>query len=688
MLRPNFLFWLVLLCLTSAVSAQKAKLSYVDSSACCLVSDGRGNSFVITSGSSSTHISVAKFDTKGDLVSRSEIDLKAVIVPFAGAVDAQGRLWIAGKVAATQPFNGSTIGLLLQLDPTGAEVLSQSTIGGQDRPGGTEIHAIAFDQLGNCYVAGITSQIDFPLTPGSFMDKTPVADGAPLRAYRGFVAKLKIGGQGAAPFSITYSTLLGGGAATSAQPPPFIDISALAVDKDGIVTVAGITTSADFPTTAGVFQNKFTGSGQMVFLTRLNSEGSRLVWSTFVGPGSGLPLHLSLDSTGDPVFSGTTADPLYPVTAGAVQRRFFGEAGYNHLFLTKLDSTGARLIFSTFYGLGSSPSTPQVDEQGNIWMTATLDDAASVVLAPNSLSLGRSAIAQFSADGSKVLFSELLPSGVAGKELALNPDGSMTIAGNGFVLHQPRAVPSGLSILGVADSAGSEVTKSMAPGEYISIFGTGLGPVAGAAMEVDSDGRIARILTGTQVLINGIAAPLLYVSSNQINALVPYGVEVGTQLSLKVVTAADSSQTLPFGVVRAQPNIFSVRNADGSPDSLSRPASIGSAITVFVSGAGTLDSQLPDGTVASSPAPAPAVSVAAIIGCSVGKLPQRALVTALSAASVPGIEVNMLRADFQVPEGILIRLLCTIQILLDASVVTGIPIGIRSTPTILYLQSQ
>ena len=455
------------------------------------------------------------------------------------------------------------------------------------------------------------------------------------------------------------------------------------------MTVAGIATlSADFPTTAGAFQNKFTARGQMVFVTRLNSEGSRLVWSTFVGPGSGMPLRLSLDSTGDPVLSGATEYPLYPVTAGAVQPRFGGEAGYSHLFLTKLDSTGAHLIFSTFYGLGSSPSTPRVDEQGNIWMTATVDDAASVVLAPNSLSLGRSAVAQFSADGSKVLFSELLPSGVAGKELALNPDGSMTIAGNGFVIHQPRAVPSGLSILGVADSAGSVVTKSMAPGEYISVFGTGLGPVAGAGMEVDSDGRIARTLAGTQVLINGIPTPLLYVSSNQINALVPYGVEVGTQVSLNVVTGADSSQTLPFGVVRAQPNIFSVRNADGSLNSPSRPASIGSAITVFVSGAGMLDSQLPDGTIASSPAPAPALSVGAIIGCAFGSHFLNGLAQASSAAGIPGIEVNMLRAEFRVPEGILTGGPCSIQMLLDASVITGIPIGTRSATTILYLQSQ
>jgi uncharacterized protein (TIGR03437 family) len=204
-------------------------------------------------------------------------------------------------------------------------------------------------------------------------------------------------------------------------------------------------------------------------------------------------------------------------------------------------------------------------------------------------------------------------------------------------------------------------------------------------MELDATGRIARALAGTQVLINGTPVPLLYVSSNQINALAPYGMEVGTQATLKVVTAADSSQTLPFDVVRAQPNVFAIRNADGSVNSSSRPASVGSTVTVFVSGAGTLDMQFPDGTLTAVPTPSPALSVSATVGCSVGRLLQSALARASSASSVAGIEVNMLRAEFQIPEGIWTSAGCSLQMIMDHSVVQGTPVGIRSEATVLYL---
>lgn len=677
MLKHHVLLWLVLFCWPNTIVARPAKLSYVDSGACCFVADGKGNSFIVSPSGTTKSIVVSKVDSNGDLVSRSEVELKITAVLWAAAVDPQGHLWIAGKVLLTPAWS---VGLLLELAATGAEVLSMTTLGGQDPLGGTEIHAIAFDPAGNCYVAGSTTQVDFPLTSGSYVDKTPVVDGAPLRAYRGFVAKLKREGQDARSPSIVYSTLLGG-----TEQPVFVDISALAVHGDGIVTVAGVTSSPDFPTTTGAFRNTFAVGPGLVFVTRLNAEGSGLLWSTFVGPGSALPVRLGVDSMGNPVLSGATADPLYPTTAAAVQPRFQGQPGYYHIFLSKLDSSGSRMLFSTFYGLGSSPSTPRIDGNGDIWLTATADDASSVVLAPNSLTLGRSAIAQFSADGSKVLFSELLPSGVAGKDLSLNPDGSMTIAGNGFVIYQSRSAPSGLSILGVTDSAGLVVTKSMAPGEYISIFGTDLGPLAGVGMELDATGRIARTLAGTQVVINGAPVPLLYVSSNQINALAPYRMEVGTQPTLKVVTAADSSQTLPLDVVRAQPNIFTIRNADGSVNSRSHPAPVGSTVTVFVSGAGALDMQFPDGTLTAVPTPSPALSVSATVGCSLGRLLQSALVRASSASSVAGVEVNMLRAQFQIPEGIWTSTGCSLQVVIDHSVVQGTPVGIRSEATVLFL---
>ena len=110
-------------------------------------------------------------------------------------------------------------------------------------------------------------------------------------------------------------------------------------------------------------------------------------------------------------------------------------------FLSKFDSTGSTLLFSTYYGLLSHISPPRVDAQGNIWLSGATTDAGSLVLAPNSVVLGNSLIAEIAPDASRVLFSALLPDGAA--------------------------------VFSVADSAVNGVTGTVAPGEFLSIYGTG-----------------------------------------------------------------------------------------------------------------------------------------------------------------------------------------------------------------------
>ena len=140
----------------------------------------------------------------------------------------------------------------------------------------------------------------------------------------------------------------------------------------------------------------------------------------------------------------------------------------------------------------------------------------------------------------------------------------------------------------------NEVTGTVAPGEFLSIYGAGLGPAAGG---------------GTQVSIDGILAPMLYASANQINVLVPYEIQAGKQVNIQITTDAGSAQTGPLQVVPAQPGMFVVLNADGSVNSASQAAAPESVITIFVSGAGALNVSLPDGTIAGSPAPIPALPV-------------------------------------------------------------------------------
>jgi uncharacterized protein (TIGR03437 family) len=555
--------------------------------------------------------------------------------------------------------------LFSKLDQTGTILLSVSTFGGLDPNSGAQIQALAFDRAGNLHVAGHTAQLDFPATPGAFITKIPTLPPVPgssliPHAGFGFLAKFAQASLATPPYALVYSTLLGGLGLLDIgglPPLPTTDISALAVDQNGVATVAGITTASDFPVTQGAYRTQYEGNfTPNVFVTRFNAEGSGLIWSTFLGVGDYniLISGLALDSSGNVVVAGVAAQSDFPVTYGALQSQF--HPGYD-AFVSKLDPAGSRLLFSTFYGVMTSgngtgsPSPPRLDEQGNVWITESVADAASVALAPNSLALGTAVVSEIASDGSRVLFSELLPNGMAGQDLALNADGTLTAAGaNGFLVRQPRATPAAVSILGVADSAASAVTKSVAPGEFLSIYGAGLGPAAGVGMEIDQNGRIASSLAGTQVTIGGMPAPLLYVSENQINALVPYEIAVGGSVNLQITSATGSSQTISFDVLQTQPNIFTLVNADGSLNSRSNPAGIGTSVSAFVSGSGALNASLPDGAVASSPVPAPGLPVGVVVsygvpaGFGFGFSFKQAMPT--YADGISGAMANLLRVDF------------------------------------------
>jgi uncharacterized protein (TIGR03437 family) len=665
--------------------------------------DASGNNFVVGSSglrppsplSDPTAIWVTKLDSTGKVISNSPIEIGTGDTPTAAAIDPLGNLWIVGQtLPGVPPPPGSTgtsvpaVGLIVKLDNTGANVLFSGTFGGVDPNGATGISSIAFDPIGNLYLAGQTNQVDFPTTPGAFTGEiptgpVPMGTTVPARPAYGFIAKLTPATQvpstlAMPPYTVTYSTLLGG--QQMPTPPcsactpvfPSTSVAALAVDANGIVTAAGATSASDFPATPGAFQTEFEGGDNTpnLFVTRLNAPGAGLIWSTLLGEGASVSPTtvggIALDSSGNVVVAGITSQSNFPITAGVLQPKFTG--GYDN-FVAKLNSTGVSLLFSTFYGAANNATPPKMrlDDQGDVWITEPSPAPSGLVLHPNSLILGGALIAELAPDGSSVLFSELLPDGVAGQDLALNPDGSLTVIGppqgvgfsapitTGFALRLPRATPTGVSILGVADSAVNAVTNTVAPGEYVSIYGTGLGPAVGVGMQVNSGGVVSNSLGGTQVSIGGAPAPLIYSSANQLNVLVPYEVshEAGGQVNLTITSAAGSSQTLPLTVVPAQPNIFLILNSDGSVNSASHPAAVGSTVSILVSGAGALNPVLPDGTIAGSPGPTPALQVQADFTYSIfegfGSSVGTDAVTPAYAGSIPGMVMNMLKVNAQTP---------------------------------------
>jgi uncharacterized protein (TIGR03437 family) len=195
----------------------------------------------------------------------------------------------------------------------------------------------------------------------------------------------------------------------------------------------------------------------------------------------------------------------------------------------------------------------------------------------------------------------------------------------------------------------------VAPGEMVTIFGTGVGPAAGASMRVQS-GVVTTTLAGTRVLFDGTPAPLLYVRSNQVNAVVPYGLWSNTSAAqMQIEYQGVLSEALPLQVALTNPGIFTadssgagqgtVFNEDGSHNSASNPAKRDSIVTMYATGAGLMLPTPHDGSITTTGSPAKLLSPVAVW---IGDVP--AEVT--GAGAVPNLVAGALQVRTRIPKGI------------------------------------
>ena len=258
------------------------------------------------------------------------------------AIDSAGNAYVAGWTVSTDfpttpgAFDiglNQSDGFVLKLSPTGGSLLYSTYIGGSD---GDDIKGLGIDSAGNAYVAGETSSMDFPVTAGAYdtVHSPPPSNDA-------FVTKLNPLGN-----SLSYSTLLGGGS----DDEPF----SLAVDDAGEAYVAGWTSSTDFPVTPGSYDTVFNSAGNDGFVTRLSPDGSALVYSTFLGGnGTDCILSIAVNVLGEAYVTGWTRSSDFPTTPGSFDSTY---GGNQDGFVTKLDASGSRLLFSTYLGGGDEDS--------------------------------------------------------------------------------------------------------------------------------------------------------------------------------------------------------------------------------------------------------------------------------------------------------------------------------------------
>jgi uncharacterized protein (TIGR03437 family) len=149
--------------------------------------------------------------------------------------------------------------------------------------------------------------------------------------------------------------------------------------------------------------------------------------------------------------------------------------------------------------------------------------------------------------------------------------------------------PPVITAAGVVNAA-SYAGGGIAPGEFVTIFGTGLGPSPSQTASW-AGSELPQTVGGTTVFFNGMPSPLVYVSNSQVNAIVP--MVFGQSIGVEVSSLGGISNVVTVPGVNEAPGIFAypssvqavVVNQDGSYNK-DTPAARGTYITFFITGAG------------------------------------------------------------------------------------------------------
>ena len=330
--------------------------------------------------------------------------------------------------------------------------------------------AVAVDAAGNAYVTGWTESLDFPEQSGPRIGSPHGVDV--------YVAKVNSTGQG------IYISYLGG----TGDDRAF----GIAVDASNCPIVVGGTYSSNFPISNAV-QARF-GGGRDAFIAKLNSAGTGLIFSTYLG-GSGLDSAnaVTVDTQGNIYVAGETTSPGFPVVN--YYQRLLG--GGTDSFVAKLSGTGA-LIYSTFLGGTNDDRATAiaVDTSGNAYVAGSTSssDFPVVNAFQKHAGGGQDAFAaKLGPSGNALIYCTFLGgSGVGASEvanaIAVDSSGAAYIAGTTNSTDFPLSNPAQSFLNGSQDAFLVKVAPSGDAVVYGTYFG-GSGVDVATALTVDITGR-------------------------------------------------------------------------------------------------------------------------------------------------------------------------------------------------------
>jgi uncharacterized protein (TIGR03437 family) len=464
--------------------------------------------------------------------------------------------------------------------------------------------------------------------------------------------------------------------------------SLIAQDAAGNLVVAGSASGpvfngpplTDIHPTPGAFQTTvisglcggfFAFPCSHQFVSKVSADGSTLLFSTYVTGYQELPQALAVDGDGNILLAGYTQTSDYPTTPGAIQPSFGGPVIYgphgglesSNGYVTKLAADGGSLLWSTFLGSNSTGfvSDLKIAADGTVYVAAYLKLNDFPQLGTAGKCGPGPIVAAIRADGTAFVGARSLPlafgypaAGLLNGVLALDGAGSLVFAASGVqrsfavspqtasINPDPTRISNGVMLTKldltragspaetacVVDGANLLARPVIAPGELLALFAdSGLGAHQPLATSPDG-GRYPSLAGGTQVLFDGIPAPLLYTAPDQTNAVAPYEIAGRTSTVITVIQDGVTVHQRVMPVASRAPAFLMpldkggnqctingdttiglpvmagvIVNPDGTQNSCDRPAHLGDIVEFYLTGLGAAPTAPPDGVTYGDPAP-------------------------------------------------------------------------------------
>jgi uncharacterized protein (TIGR03437 family) len=523
------------------------------------------------------------------------------------ATDSSGALYLLSN--SCQVTGAPISSCVTKLSADGKTILWQNTLG---FPIGYDATAMAVDPNGGVYVIPEYAPPDLNV----YVAKLG-ANGAGIAWKTAVAVNLANPSISSDSLGRTYvAGAIGPAVATSA----IIRLNAAGSAVDYTAQVTGYVTSVAADETGAAF---VTGNATVPFLARIAPDGAVEFNTPLSSLGSAGAV--AVDPNGNAVVCGKSAS--------------------GSIVVLRFNSAGAVTLSSA---VGSSTATLGggynfvLDAAGNAYVTGSsyIFDAGAPYLLPvrNSLATCGSEWVSVIAPGGSVLQTTYIPPGgetlVEAPFIATGPNSTVFVvhspgtsfaptqsgpfapgtAGAGlvpyFLWHLSPHADAQTFPLACLGNAATYQTGPIAPGGFVTLFGSGLGPQQGVQPQATLQSPFPTQTAGVKVTFDGTPAPLLWVQDAQINVVAPWSLTPGQTTQVCVTYNAVMTNCLTWPVVQTAPAVFTwdgvhavALNQDTTVNSANNPAALGSVVSVFATGLGPITPPQADGTLVGLPLP-------------------------------------------------------------------------------------